>query len=196
MGPLLLVLAAYLCGSIPIGLIVGRLAGVDPRSGGSGNIGATNVARLAGWTEGLLTLAGDAAKGAVPVLLSTSLGFDLWVAAAAGMAAFLGHLYPLFLGFRGGKGVATAAGVLLAVAPLAALSLIGVFALVAAGTRLVSLASLFSSLLAPALLWFLSYPPPLVALAGVLALLIVLRHRTNIERLLAGAEPRFTVNSR
>lgn len=196
MDSLLLVLGAYLCGSIPIGVILGRLAGIDPRRGGSGNIGATNVARLVGWTEGLLTLAGDTAKGAVPVALAVNLGFDLWPTVAAGTAAFLGHLYPLFLGFRGGKGVATAVGVLLALAPLGALILTGIFISVAAATRLVSLASLAAALAAPPLLWFLSYPLPVVALACVLGLLIVIRHRRNIERLVSGAEPRFSVNSR
>jgi glycerol-3-phosphate acyltransferase PlsY len=187
----LLIVFSYLSGSIPVGYLLGRLSGLDVRQVGSGNIGATNVARVAGRTQGVLTLLGDAAKGFIPVLLSSYLGFSLEVSALAGAAAFLGHLFPLFLKLQGGKGVATALGVLVWLAPAGTLILAGIFLATALSTRTVSLSSLIAAGAAPVLFWSLAYPPPVVALSLFVAVMITLRHRDNIRRLFAGVEPKF-----
>lgn len=189
---ILLILFAYLLGSVPTGYILGYLSGVDVRKAGSGNVGATNVARVAGKKLGLLTLIGDAAKGVIPVCIARALGFDDDIAALAALAAFLGHLYPVFLNFQGGKGVATALGGLAALTPAAAGILLAVFLIVFAATRIVSLASMIAAAAAPVAVWLLGYPPSLAALTAVMALYIIWRHRENIRRLLSGAEPRFS----
>jgi acyl phosphate:glycerol-3-phosphate acyltransferase len=188
---IIVALFSYLIGSIPTGFIIGKLAGIDVRRAGSGNIGATNVARVMGKGRGLLTLLADVAKGFIPVFAAQQMVFsDTAVAVIAG-AAFLGHLYPIFLKFRGGKGVATAFGALLAVAPQVTLILLAVFIFAALPSRIVSLGSLGAALAAPILFWFFSYPAPFVALTVFLAAMIVIRHHANIKRLLDGAEPRF-----
>lgn len=196
METLIFVAVAYLCGSIPVGVLLARLAGVDIRHQGSGNIGATNVARVVGWRQGVLTLAGDMLKGLLPVLLALYFGLGAWEVAGVGLAAFLGHLYPVFLNFKGGKGVSTALGILTALAPKAIPVLGLIFAAVVGISRAVSLASITAACLAPVVLWLLSYPVPYVGLSFVLALLILVRHRANIQRLLSGAEPKFKINSR
>jgi len=188
---IVIVASAYLLGSIPSGYILGNWAGVDVRKAGSGNVGATNVARVAGKLHGVLTLVADAAKGFIPVIMASRLDLSSTVVTCAAVAAFVGHLYPLFLRFQGGKGVATALGALLAMAPLAALVLIGVFALVALSSRIVSLSSMVAAAAAPITLWFFSYSPISIAMSAFLAAMIILRHRDNIRRLLAGTEPRF-----
>jgi len=188
-----LLLFSYLLGSIPSGFILGRLYGVDVRRGGSGNVGATNVARVVGKKQGLLTLIADVAKGFIPTLLSVTLGFSPVVTAVVALAAFLGHLYPVFLKFRGGKGVATTLGIFLALAPLGTACLVALFLLVALLSRVVSLASMVTAGAAPMVFYFLSYPLPVVALGSILALFIIMRHRENIQRLLAGAEPKFSL---
>lgn len=187
----LLIVFAYLLGSIPTGFVLGALSGVDIRRVGSGNVGATNVARVVGKAQGLLTLAGDAAKGWIPVYLGHWLGLSLGLTALVGLAAFLGHLYPVFLKFRGGKGVATALGVFLGLAPLATVVLLFIFAFVAAASRVVSLASLLAALCAPLAFWFFGYPPVLVGLGFLIGGWVIARHRDNIRRLLSGSEPRF-----
>lgn len=188
---LLLTILSYLLGSVPSGFIIGALSGVDVRNAGSGNIGATNVARLLGKRLGLLTLVADVAKGFVPVLLAEKLGMsDVGIALVA-MAAFLGHLYPLFLRFQGGKGVATAFGALLGVAPPATLVLLVVFGIAVLFCRIVSLGSIAAALAAPFALWTLDYSAVLVLMSAFLGGMIVLRHRENIKRLLDGTEPRF-----
>ena len=189
--PIILTVAAYLLGSVPSGFIFGRLAGVDVRRTGSGNIGATNVARVLGKGVGLLTLIADVAKGLVPVLLARWLFMEDWLIAGIAAAAFLGHLYPVFLRFQGGKGVATALGAMLAIAWPATLVLVFVFAGVVLSSRRVSLASITAATAAPFVLWALFYPPAFIALGVFLASMIILRHRDNISRLLAGSEPRF-----
>lgn len=189
--PIILTVAAYLLGSVPSGFIFGRLAGVDVRRTGSGNIGATNVARVLGKGVGLLTLIADVAKGLVPVLLARWLFMEDWLIAGIAAAAFLGHLYPVFLRFQGGKGVATALGAMLAIAWPATLVLVFVFAGVVLSSRRVSLASITAATAAPFVLWALFYPPAFIALGVFLASMIILRHRDNIRRLLAGSEPRF-----
>ena len=187
----LLVIFSYLLGSVPSGLIIGKLSGLDVRKAGSGNIGATNVARLLGKTGGLLTLVGDTAKGFIPVLVVQQMGFSYSVTALVGVAAFLGHLYPIFLKFKGGKGVATSFGVLLGLAPLATMILLVVFAAVAFTTRIVSLSSMGTAVAAPLVLWLFYYFPSYVIVTAFMALMIVFRHYANIQRLLNGTEPRF-----
>jgi len=186
-----LIIFAYLLGSVPTGYLMGVWRGVDVRAAGSGNIGATNVARLVGNRQGILTLAADVAKGFTPVFAAVQLGFAPAAAALVGTAAFLGHLYPVFLKFQGGKGVATALGVFVGLAPLATLVLIVIFAAVALTSRIVSLSSMVAALAAPVTLWYFSYPPPVVGLSALIASMIILRHRDNLRRLLAGTEPRF-----
>jgi glycerol-3-phosphate acyltransferase PlsY len=189
---ILLVAFAYLLGSVPTGYLLGYLSGVDVRKAGSGNVGATNVARVAGKKLGVFTLIGDAAKGFVPVYLAQRIGFDPTFVGLAALAAFLGHLYPIFLKFSGGKGVATALGALLALAPAATGVLLLVFLAVALASRIVSLASIVAAAAAPVAVWLLGYPPAVIAVAVAMALLIIWRHEKNIQRLRAGAEPKFS----
>jgi glycerol-3-phosphate acyltransferase PlsY len=177
---------------VPTGFLLGYFAGVDVRRTGSGNVGATNVARVAGKWLGLLTLLGDTVKGYAPVFIALELDLGAATAGWVGLAAFLGHLYPIFLKFRGGKGVATALGALLAFAPAATGVLLLVFLFVALTTRIVSLASIVAAGSAPVALWLLGYPMPLIGVALIMALMIIWRHRANIQRLRAGAEPRFS----
>ena len=199
-------IAAYLIGSIPFGYLIVRMTrGGDVRETGSGGTGATNVSRRAGLAAGLLTLVLDAAKGAFAVLVA---GVALshhratinvrWVVAAAAIAVIAGHIFPVWLRFRGGKGVATAAGAFFMVAPFALLCAGLVFVIVGALTRYVSLASLAAAVMIPFFLWlqkWLVQPaadirPPLTA-AVVSALLIIFAHRGNIARLVDRSEPKF-----
>lgn len=217
----LLIAGAYLLGSVPFGLLLGRLAGVDIRQAGSGNIGATNVGRLLGKKMAALTLLADLLKGVLPMLLAV-----WWLAGQQGArevvllcggGAFIGHLLPLYLGFKGGKGVATALGIFLYLTPAAALGTLAVFALVLLNWGYVSLASLSAALLMPGLIWVfygrgwettlpageadgLSGLPALLGahpawpealLALFCAGLIWYRHRDNIRRLWRGEEKRF-----
>jgi glycerol-3-phosphate acyltransferase PlsY len=187
----LLTIFAYLVGSVPSGFILGRLAGVDVRDAGSGNIGATNVARVLGKGLGLLTLLADTAKGFAPVYISQRLEINDTALALVAIAAVLGHLYPLFLKFHGGKGVATAFGALLALAPLGTAVMALAFAVAVFCSRTVSLGSIAAALAAPISLWAFSYSVELVALGVFLGAMVILRHRDNVKRLLAGTEPRF-----
>lgn len=186
-----MLLFAYLLGSVPTGFLLGSLSGVDVRQAGSGNVGASNVARVVGKMQGLMTLGGDVAKGFIPVFLSLQLGFDPRVSALAGLAAFLGHLYPAFLRFQGGKGVATALGVFLALAPMVTGFLVLVFLAVVAVSRMVSLGSLVTAALAPIVFWFSSASLSLLGLSFLISLFVFIRHWENIHRLIAGVEPRF-----
>src|SRR3972149_7896127 len=163
-----MIIFAYLVGSVPTGCLMGTWMGVDVRAEGSGNIGATNVARVIGKRQGIMTLVADVAKGFLPVFAAFQLGFAP-AAALVGTAAFLGHLYPVFLKFQGGKGVATALGVFVGLAPLATLVLIVIFAAVALTSRIVSLSSMVAALAAPVTLWFFSYPPAVVGLSALTA---------------------------
>ena len=181
---------AYLLGSVPTGYILGSWAGIDVRKAGSGNIGATNVARLVGKRQGILTLIADATKGFIPVFVASRLGLSSNWIALTGVAAFLGHLYPVFLKFRGGKGVATALGVFLGLSPWATLVLMPIFVLVILATRVVSLSSMVAAASAPIVFWLLTSSPVLTGTSVFIALMIVLRHRGNIQRLLSGTEPR------
>jgi glycerol-3-phosphate acyltransferase PlsY len=186
-----LVLAAYLCGSLPMGVWFGRLAGVDVRRTGSGNIGATNVARTAGLRPALLTLAGDVAKGFVPTVIARGLLVDVRLVALVAVAAFFGHIFSAFLGFSGGKGVATGFGVFLALVPGAALLAALVFAAVAGATRYVSLASVLAAVSLPVATVALGAAPAAWAAALIISATIVFRHRENLSRLRRGVEPRF-----
>jgi glycerol-3-phosphate acyltransferase PlsY len=191
MTPWLLGAGAYLLGSIPFGVLAARLKGVDLRKIGSGNIGATNVARGLGKGWAVAVLAADAAKGFLPVWLGHRLGLSPAAVGAAGLLAIVGHMFTLFLRGRGGKGVATSLGVALGLSPLPALAGLGLYALVFAATRLSSLGSLLG--VYTFTLGFLlreSPPRPLVVLAIVIAVLVTLRHRDNVARLLRGEEKR------
>jgi acyl phosphate:glycerol-3-phosphate acyltransferase len=188
----LAVVSAYLCGSIPTGVLIARRLGVEVRKVGSGNIGATNVARSAGKTAGLLTLVGDTAKGLIPVLVVRFLNLGETTVAATAVAALLGHLFPLFLGFSGGKGVATGLGVFLGLAPYAILLALLLFLAVFALFRIVSLSSLVATAATPLLLLMLAHPREHVVAGLVIALLIIVRHHENIARLWKGQEPKFT----
>ena len=191
--------AAYLLGSIPFGLLLGKLFGAaDVRKAGSGNIGATNVLRVAGPLAGMLTLLLDAAKGALAVFLAARFSNEsaTWMM-IAGLCVLAGHCFPIWLGFRGGKGVATAAGVFLVLCPLAFLGAAILFVLVVLYWRFVSLGSLSAAAAMPLLIYFLWAPhhaPPHMVTFGTLAatLLIVYKHDGNIQRMVQGDEPKFT----
>ena len=184
------ILLSYLLGSIPVGLLLSRLKGRDPRKVGSGNIGATNVMRTAGKTMGIVTLLGDAMKGFLPTWLAIKWGLPAPVVAAAGLAAFLGHLFPVYLRFKGGKGIATSVGIFLALSPVALLVVIIIFAGLLAIWRYVSLGSLVGAALMPCLLLFLKAPVEYVFLCIIIAVLIFVKHWDNIRRLRAGTENR------
>jgi glycerol-3-phosphate acyltransferase PlsY len=193
---LLLVAAGYLAGSIPFGYVLGRfLLGVDVRTVGSGNIGATNVARAGGRKLGVAVVLLDAAKAVVPILVARRLlgpgpGAEGWVVAVA-LAAFVGHLFPVWLRFRGGKGVATAFGIFLVLAPWGALAGAIAWGVAYAATRISSVGSLAGTAVCTGTAFALAGPRRPVSWAAlVLALLIVLRHRDNIRRLLSGEEKR------
>ena len=191
MNPYVLCAAAYLAGSIPFGALLARLNGIDLRQVGSGNIGATNVARAMGKGWAVAVLAADACKGFVPVWLGRRYGLSATVIALAGAAAIVGHMFTLFLRGRGGKGVATSLGVALALSPIAALVGFLAYVVVFAATRLSSLGSLLG-VWTFALLFVLREQPEraLIALAIGGAVLVTLRHRENIARLVRGEEKR------
>lgn len=191
--------AAYLLGSIPFGVLLTRLfGGGDVRKSGSGNIGATNVTRVAGPVPGILTLLFDVAKGAAAVSMAGRLSNEsaTWMTIAA-LAALLGHCYPIWLKFRGGKGVATAAGAFLVLCAPALLGSVILFLLVVFFWRYVSLASISAAASMPLLIYFLWAPhhaPPLGVTFGALAAaaIIVYKHDANIQRLVQGEEPKFS----
>ena len=184
----LFIVLAYCIGSIPCGLLLGRLAGVDVRAGGSGNIGATNVARQLGKTFGLLTLLGDALKAVVPMMLTSRLVGHGEAVVLAGLAAVIGHCFPLYLRFHGGKGVATALGMWLYLFPPAALALVGIFVAVVALTGYVSAGSLAAAAFLPIVLAALDVPRTTLLAGVAVTLLVWLKHRANIGRLLNGTE--------
>jgi glycerol-3-phosphate acyltransferase PlsY len=196
-------LAAYLLGSIPFGLLLTKLfGGGDVRKSGSGNIGATNVARVAGPLPGILTLLLDFAKGAVAVWLAGRMSNEsaTWMMVAA-LAALLGHCFPIWLKFRGGKGVATAAGAFLVLCPEALLGSIILFLLVAFFWRYVSLASISAATAMPLLIYLLwaphHAPPPIVTFGALAAAVIIIyKHDGNIQRLVEGEEPKFSLGKK
>jgi len=197
--PLLVVIIAYLLGSIPFGyLIVRKKLGDDIRQSGSGGTGATNVSRRAGKTAGVITLVLDALKGSLAVLIANGLSPNVgWIIAAAAMAAIVGHMFPVWLGFRGGKGVATGVGVFSILAPIAVLCAGVIFVGIVLLTRYVSLGSIIAAASIPLFVWLQSvFVEPLADLRSLLmaaiagAVLIVFAHRGNIARLARGTEAR------
>lgn len=191
MTRIIIPIVAYLLGSIPFGyLIVRGKSGADIRETGSGGTGATNVSRRAGKAAGILTLLLDAAKGSVAVLIAKAFGGDDWVIAAAAIAALVGHIFPVWLGFRGGKGVATGVGIFVVLAPVALLCAGVVFVAIVLLTRYVSLGSITAAVLIPVLVWVQSDSRTLLVAAIVGAALIVFAHRGNIQRLASGTESR------
>ena len=195
MTTVLFIVVAYLIGSLSFAVIVSKALGLpDPHSYGSGNPGATNVLRTGSKKAAILTLAGDAAKGWVAVVLAMWLAPRFGVAATGialvAIAAFLGHLYPVFFGFAGGKGVATAAGILLALNLWLGLATLATWAIIAAFFRYSSLSALVSAVFAPIYAFFLFGIHPIVLAVTVMAVLLVWRHRENLRKLIAGQESR------
>ncbi|HET7403631.1 MAG TPA: glycerol-3-phosphate 1-O-acyltransferase PlsY [Usitatibacter sp.] len=191
MRALLCALGGYLAGSIPFALVVSRLCALpDPRSYGSRNIGATNVLRSGNRLAALLTLLGDSGKGWLAVIVAQLIGLPMELVALVGFAAFLGHVFPVWLRFRGGKGVATAAGVLIAFDWRLGLATIVVWLAVAVATRYSSLAALVAAVAAPAITWYLHGVTALLWAVVGMSVLIVLRHRANIAKLARGEESR------
>ncbi len=182
---------AYLLGSISSAIVICRLAGLpDPRGQGSGNPGATNVLRFGGKKIAALVFLGDLLKGLLPVVLAAALQLSPVTVALAGLCAFAGHLYPLYFGFKGGKGVATAIGVLFAYAWPLALALAGVWLAVAVLFRISSLAAITAAALAPLLAWLMHLHAAFIVATLVMSLALLWRHRRNVRNLLQGTEPR------
>ena len=186
----LVLAASYLLGSIPFSYLVARQRGVDVRTVGSGNVGATNVMRSVGRGAGLVAFVLDAAKGAVAALIAQRSGLGTAVASLAAVSAIVGHMYPVWLGFKGGKGVATGAGAFLPLAPLATGVALVVFAVTLAATRYVSLGSMLGAVSLAVAAALGGAATPVWAAAASMALLIVWKHRANIQRLAAGTESR------
>lgn len=190
-------LFGYLLGSIPVGLVLSKLfTNIDPRKLGSKNIGATNVFRTAGKALGVLTLIGDLAKGAIPILIAIwwpvqdqwGLSKDFWIS-IAGLAPFLGHIFPIFLGFKGGKGVATALGIYLVISPIAVVLEFILFSVLVWKWRFISLGSITCAMTIPLLIAFFRTDSSLYfILSVIIAGLILYRHQSNIARLLQGTE--------
>ena len=185
----LLIPAAYLLGSVSCAIIVCRIMGLpDPRGQGSGNPGATNVMRIGGKKAAGITLLGDMLKGFLPVYLANTLGLSPLLLALVGLAAFLGHLYPAFFSFKGGKGVATSLGVLLGFSWILGFAVIGTWLLVYKLRKISSLSALVASTLSPIYAWFIVGDKLIVSAALVMTVFLLVRHKGNIQRLLAGEE--------
>jgi glycerol-3-phosphate acyltransferase PlsY len=191
MTTLVCILGGYLAGSIPFAILVSRLMGLpDPRTYGSGNIGATNVLRSGNRLAALLTVVGDSGKGWAAVVVAQSLGVDGEQAALVGLSAFMGHVYPVWLRFQGGKGVATAAGVLLALDWRVGVVVIVAWLAIAVVSRYSSLAALVGAVVAPVAAWYFLGPGPGLAAIAAMSVVLVVRHRANIGKLLRGEESR------
>ncbi|HSR12148.1 MAG TPA: glycerol-3-phosphate 1-O-acyltransferase PlsY [Thermodesulfobacteriota bacterium] len=187
-----LLIFAYFLGSVPTGVVLTKAFGrVDPRTQGSGNIGATNIYRTSGKGLGIITLLGDIVKGVIPVMIAGAASLSPFWVGAVGLAAFVGHLFPVYLKFKGGKGIATALGVFLALAPLPALISFALFVVIVYQWRYISLGSLAATAAFPVLLAVFSPHPVYIPFAVVIGALIFYRHRGNIQRLLAGNESKF-----
>ena len=191
--PVVWIVLAYLIGSVSFGIIISKLYGLpDPRTVGSGNIGATNVARSGKKSAAVLTLLGDAFKGWLPVWLALQSVGVMWVVASVGLAVFFGHLFPVFHKFKGGKGVATALGVMLGVSVPLGLSALLVWVVVFVVGRISSLSAIVAAASAPILAWFFLSPyPDYVWMVLVMSVFLVWRHKSNIQKLLAGTESKF-----
>ena len=190
MTDLIAVVAAYLLGSIPFSLLIARRRGVDLRTAGSGNVGATNVFRTAGVGPGIAALALDVAKGSAAVLIAARVGTGLSVPVAAAVAAIVGHVAPVWLRFRGGKGVATAAGAFAVLTPMAVGIAVATFLVTLASTRIVSLGSMVSAVVFAVAVFVTTADPRISLAAAVTALIIVVSHRANLLRIIAGTESR------
>jgi len=187
----LFVPVAYLIGSISSAIITCRLMGLpDPREQGSGNPGATNVMRFGGKKAAAITLLGDMLKGLIPVYIANALEVPLELLALTGLAAFMGHLYPAFFGFKGGKGVATSVGVLLGFSWVLGLAFMGTWLLIYKLGKISSLSALIASILSPVYAWFIVGDAKVVAASVVMTVFLLWRHKSNIQRLLAGEEGR------
>jgi acyl phosphate:glycerol-3-phosphate acyltransferase len=185
----LVVALAYLLGSIPFAFLAGRARGVDLRTVGSGNLGAANVFRNLGRRMGIAVMAADILKGVVAVVIARALTDDPWPAIAAG-AAMAGHVYPVWLRFKGGKGVAVGGGAVIGLMPLAALILVAIWFVIVATTRYTSLAAIVGAVVATPLVWALGYPLADVIFTGLAAVALLALHRGNLRRLLQGKELR------
>jgi len=187
----ILITGAYLLGSLSMAIIVCKLAGLpDPRTHGSGNPGATNVLRLGSKKLAAIVLLGDMSKGLLPVLLAKFLGASSLTLAFTGLAAFIGHCYPLFFSFKGGKGVATALGVMLGISWPAGLLLASTWLLIAVVFRISSLAAISSAVIAPVIITLLTPVPELIGVVIIISLILIWRHRKNIHNLYRGTESR------
>jgi len=190
--PVLFIAASYLLGSVSFGIITSKAFGLpDPRTVGSGNPGATNVARSGNKKAAILTLLGDALKGWLPVWLSLQFNMLMWVVACVGLAVFFGHLYPIYYKFKGGKGVATALGVMTAVSPWLGLACILAWGIMFAISRISSLAALMAAALSPTFAYLLLPYKNYVWMVLVMAIMLFWRHRTNIQKLISGTESSF-----
>lgn len=186
-----MIVFSYLAGSISAGILVARVMGLgDPRESGSGNPGATNLLRLGGRKAAIVTLLADAAKGLIPVLIAHALQLETLGLALVGLAAFLGHLYPVFFGFRGGKGIATGFGVMLGWQLLMGVGALLTWAVVAGIFRISSLSALISFAAAPIYVLLLTGDQALAIAAAAMAVITAWRHRSNIKRIVKGEEPR------
>lgn len=185
----LLPVFAYLLGSVSSAIVIARLFGLtDPRQVGSGNPGATNILRYGGKKAAALTLAGDVLKGVIPVVVAHALGAAPLILALTLLAAFLGHVFPVFHGFKGGKGVATAAGTLIALNGWVGLALIATWLVMAFTTRYSSLSAIVTTLASPLYVWWFTREPVLIAATAVMGVMLLWRHRSNIQKLIAGTE--------
>lgn len=184
------ILIGYFAGSMPFAYLLARRAGIDVRRAGSGNVGAANVMRTTGRWRGVIVMMLDMLKGAAAVLLAYMSTGGAPVAALTGAAAVVGHVYPVWLRFHGGKGVAVAAGVFAVLAPLATASAAAVFLVVVWTTRYVSLGSMAATIALPPAVWIIGAPGAVVEAAAGIAVLILFRHRTNLRRLRSGTERR------
>jgi acyl phosphate:glycerol-3-phosphate acyltransferase len=183
-------LAGYLIGSIPVGVMVGRAFGFDPRAVGSGNVGMTNVARAGGGSAAAITFIGDLLKGLIPVVIARAAGLAAGGLAMVAFAAILGSIASIFLKFTGGRGVATSFGIWIVLAPIPVTVAAVVFLVVLAASRIASLASISAAIVIVPAIAVASRPRPYILLAIGISALVLLRHRENINRLIAGEEPR------
>ena len=194
---LAVIVAAYFIGAVPWGLVLGKLKGIDPRQHGSGGTGATNTLRLLGWRIALAVFVLDFAKGLIPVVLVKALDGPTWLSAAVAVATVVGHCWSPFIGFKGGKGMATGGGAAVGLAPWLIVLLL-MIVLIVAVTRYVSLASLVTAIVGPLLALGLAiwgdFPWPWVLAITIMAAIIIVQHRTNIRRLLSGTERKLGQN--